>query len=97
MPLPTGTFYVELSGGDDTAPCSYRFTIELVNELKVSKLNDYSQGMLSNAPREVFQAMDSVIKDNPSRHMLPVGRSFYSKEFRPNDDLGYGIAASRGF
>ncbi|KAF5947148.1 hypothetical protein HYC85_017376 [Camellia sinensis] len=86
-----------LAGGEDTVPRSYRFTIELVNELKVSKLNDYSQGMLSNAPREVFQAMDSVMKDNPSRHMFPVGRSFYSKEFRPNDDLGYGIAASRGF
>ncbi|GMP86981.1 hypothetical protein CsSME_00039542 [Camellia sinensis var. sinensis] len=97
VPLPTGTFYVELSGGKDTVPRSYRFTIELVNELKVSKLNDYSQGMLSNAPREVFQAMDSVMKDNHIRHMFPVGRSFYSKEFRPNDDLGYGIAASRGF
>ncbi|THG05235.1 protein argonaute 2-like [Camellia sinensis] len=97
VPLPTGTFYVELSGGEDTAPRSYRFTIELVNELKVSKLNDYLRGMLSYVPREIFQGMDLVMKDNPSRHMNSVGRSFFSKEFRPNDDLGYGVAAFRGF
>ncbi|GMP86984.1 hypothetical protein CsSME_00039544 [Camellia sinensis var. sinensis] len=96
VPLPTGTFYVELSGGEDTAPRSYRFAIELVNELKLSKLNAYLRGMLSYVPRDVFQAMDLVMKDNPSRHMISVGRSFYSKEFRPNEDLGYGIAAFRG-
>ncbi|THF99528.1 hypothetical protein TEA_002980 [Camellia sinensis var. sinensis] len=97
MPLPEGNSVVVLSGGEDVASRSYTFTIQLVNKLKLSKLNDYLRGMLSYIPRDILQGMDLVMKENPCQHRISVGRSFYSKEFRPRDDLGYGIAAYRGF
>ncbi|KAL7194293.1 hypothetical protein ACSBR1_034665 [Camellia fascicularis] len=97
VPLPEGNSVVVLSGGEDVASRSYTFTIQLVNKLKLSKLNDYLRGMLSYIPRDILQGMDLVMKENPCQHRISVGRSFYSKEFRPRDDLGYGIAAYRGF
>ncbi|CAK9182106.1 unnamed protein product [Ilex paraguariensis] len=95
--LPTGHFKVELSDGDDTKSRSYIFTIKLVNELKFCKLKEYLSGNLLYIPRDILQGMDLVMKENPSRHRISVGRSFYSREFRVEDDLYYGLAAFRGF
>ncbi|KAF8042330.1 hypothetical protein BT93_A0830 [Corymbia citriodora subsp. variegata] len=41
--------------------------------------------------------MDLVMKENPARHMISVGRHFYSREYLEADDLMCGIAAFRGF
>ncbi|KAL2467447.1 Protein argonaute 2 [Abeliophyllum distichum] len=95
--LPTGDFKVELSDGEDSKIRSYLFTIKCVNELKLSKLKDYLRGNLSHIPRDILQGMDLVMKDNPSRHRISVGRSFYSPNYRADDDLYYGLAAYRGF
>ncbi|KAL2484156.1 Protein argonaute 2 [Forsythia ovata] len=95
--LPTGDFRVELSDGEDSKIRSYLFTIKFVNELKLSKLKDYLRGNLSYIPRDILQGMDLVMKDNPSRHRISVGRSFYSPNYRAEDDLYYGLAAYRGF
>ncbi|CAA2934405.1 argonaute 2 [Olea europaea subsp. europaea] len=95
--LPTGEFKVELSDGEDSKIRSYLFTIKFVNELKLSKLKDYLRGNLSYIPRDILQGMDLVMKDNPSRNRISVGRSFYSPNYRAGDDLHHGLAAYRGF
>ncbi|PQP99578.1 protein argonaute 2 [Prunus yedoensis var. nudiflora] len=41
--------------------------------------------------------MDLVMKENPTRCLVSVGRSFYPATSNQNDDLGHGIAAFRGF
>ncbi|PSR84661.1 Protein argonaute like [Actinidia chinensis var. chinensis] len=97
VPLPTSQVTVKLFGGDGTEGRSYIVIIKLVNELKYSKLQDYSSGKLPYIPRDILQAIDSVMKENPSRHRICVGRSFYSNKFRAEDDLKFGIAAFRGF
>ncbi|KAK3015706.1 hypothetical protein RJ639_006202 [Escallonia herrerae] len=56
--LPTGKFDVELSDGEGTKSRSYTFTTKLVNELKLSKLRDYSIGNLIHIPRDILQFMD---------------------------------------
>ena len=94
--LPTGTFKVEISKGEDTKVRSYSFTIKLVSELKLSKLNDYLHGRLSPIPRDILQGMDLVMKENPSRNMIPFCGNFYPKDPNPNDDLGGGIFGFRG-
>ncbi|XP_057464844.1 protein argonaute 2-like [Actinidia eriantha] len=88
---------VKLSGGDGIEGRSYIVIIKLVNKLKYSKLQDYLSGKLPYKPRDILQAIDLVMKENPSRHRTYVGRSFYSNEFRAEDDLNFGIAAFRGF
>ena len=95
--LPTGKFNVEVPEGEDTKGGSYVVTINLVNELKFCKLKDYLNGQLLSIPRDILQGMDLVMKENPARHMISVGRSFFPREPREGDDLGCGITASRGF
>ncbi|KAL2473918.1 Protein argonaute 2 [Forsythia ovata] len=97
VPLPTGEFKVDLSDDEDFKSSSYNFTIKLVNGLKLSKLKDYLSGNLPYIPRDILQGMDLVMKDNPFRHRISVGRGFYSHEIRAGDDLHCGVAAYRGF
>ncbi|CAA0823836.1 Protein argonaute 2 [Striga hermonthica] len=95
--LPTGVFTVEIPEDEEVRRGLYTFTIKLVNELKLSKLKDYLSGNYSSVPRNILQGMDLVMKDNPSRKRIGVGRSFYSHNYRPQDDLKCGVAAHRGF
>ncbi|KAM5587205.1 hypothetical protein ABKV19_005911 [Rosa sericea] len=95
--LPTGEFKVEVPEEEGTRISSYIVTIKLVNELKLCKLKEYLSGQLLSIPRDILQGMDLVMKENPTRRLIPVGRSFYPTEFNPDDDLGQGTAAFRGF
>ncbi|KAM7258662.1 hypothetical protein ACFE04_014403 [Oxalis oulophora] len=97
VPLPTGKFKVKLAEAEDTKMQSYTFTIKLVNELKFRKLKDYVSGSLFSIPRDVLQGMDIVMKENPARNMISVGRSFHPAESTSENDLGFGITASSGF
>uniref|UniRef100_A0A7N2R7Z6 Uncharacterized protein n=1 Tax=Quercus lobata TaxID=97700 RepID=A0A7N2R7Z6_QUELO len=97
VPLPTEKIDVEVHEGEDMKGGSYVVTINLVNELKFGKLKDYLNGQLLSIPRDVLHGMDVVMKENPSRHMITFGRSFFPREPREGDDLGWGITASRGF
>ncbi|XP_050369677.1 protein argonaute 2 [Argentina anserina] len=95
--LPTGEFRVEVPGEEGTRLSSYIVTIKFVNELKLCKLKEYLGRQLLSIPRDIMQGMDLVMKENPTRRLIPVGRSFYPTEFNPGDDLGQGTAAFRGF
>lgn len=95
--LPTGSYKVELSDGEDARSRTYTFTITLVNELKLSKLEDYWCGNLMQRPSEVLNGMELVMKENPSRQRICFGRNTYSREYGRRDDLGGGLAASKGF
>ncbi|KAA8537130.1 hypothetical protein F0562_029644 [Nyssa sinensis] len=95
--LPTEKLKVELSDGQNTRSRSYIVTLKPANELNLRKLKDYLSGILLSIPRDILQGMDVVMKENPSRHMISVGRSFYPRECYQEDDLGHGITASRGF
>ncbi|KAK6150204.1 hypothetical protein DH2020_017729 [Rehmannia glutinosa] len=97
VPLPTGEFRVDIPEGEDMKSGSYTFAIKFVNELRLSKLRDYLRGNVSCIPRDILQGMDLVMKDNPSRNRIGVGRSYFSNEYRREDDLYYGLAAYRGF
>ncbi|KAI4302891.1 hypothetical protein MLD38_038587 [Melastoma candidum] len=96
-PLPMGKFTVNISDGEDKKESAFICTITLVNELKLSKLKDYLCGKLSLIPRDILQGMDLVMKENPAKNMISLGRNFYPVKHCEEDDLGRGIAAFRGF
>ncbi|KAI3455843.1 hypothetical protein Pfo_012506 [Paulownia fortunei] len=95
--LPTGQFRVELSDNDDLLTRRYVVSIKLMNELKLSKLEDYLSGKVPHVPRDILQGMDLVMKENPSRYRISVDRNFYTSSFKVEDDLKHGIAAYKGF
>ncbi|KAL2244547.1 protein argonaute 2 isoform X1 [Sesamum indicum] len=95
--LPTGQFRVELSDNEDLLTRTYVVSIKLINDLKLSKLEDYLSGKVAHVPRDILQGMDVVMKENPSRYRIAVDRHFYPSSFKAEDDLKHGIAAYRGF
>uniref|UniRef100_A0A5B6Z4E7 Uncharacterized protein n=1 Tax=Davidia involucrata TaxID=16924 RepID=A0A5B6Z4E7_DAVIN len=97
FPLPIGNFKVELSDGENMRSRLYIVTLKHVNELNLCKLKDYLSGNLLSIPRDILQGMDVVMKENPSRRRISVGRSSYSTKCNQEDGLGRGITASRGF
>ncbi|KAK7246096.1 hypothetical protein RIF29_40955 [Crotalaria pallida] len=99
--LPQETFTVDISEGeDDRGAATYNVTITLVNTLRLRKLMDYlsGQSQTPSIPRDILQGMDVVMKENPARRTISMGRHFY-----PTDpplvmkDLRHGIIAVGGF
>ena len=95
--LPTGKFELKISEGEEMKVCSFIVTIKLVKQLELQKLRDFLSRKLSFVPRDILQALHVVMKENPSRHMISSGRSFYQFKDSGKDELGYGIIASRRF
>ncbi|EOA39562.1 hypothetical protein CARUB_v10008180mg [Capsella rubella] len=95
--LPTGSFKVEFPKTDESRARSYTFTIKQVNELKLRDLKEYMTGSTSANPRDVLQGMDVVMKEHPSKCMITVGKSFFTRETAPDEDLGFGVAAAKGY
>ena len=95
VPLPTGEFTVKLSDDDERCP-SYTFTVTEAKELELHKLKDYLSGELLQLNREVLQGMDVVMKEDPRRHMLSIGKSFHPRDSR-GTDLLHGLELSEGF
>nr|DAD43829.1 TPA_asm: hypothetical protein HUJ06_002059 [Nelumbo nucifera] len=91
--LPAGEFEVEMSMEEGQGSCAFMFTINLVKELPLQKLENYLRGTLSSIPREILQGMDLVMKENPTRHRIQIGRSFSSNN---SDNIGL-LIASREF
>ncbi|KAG2251360.1 hypothetical protein Bca52824_081496 [Brassica carinata] len=95
--LPTGSYKVDFPKTEETRARSYTFTIKQVNELKLRDLKEYMTGGSSLNPRDVLQGMDVVMKEHPSKCMITVGKSFFTRETERDDDLGFGLAAARGY
>lgn len=94
--LPERTFTVKCSVGDDAdEECSYKYTVKLVADLKLSKLKEYLSRNSYIIPRDILRGMDFVMKENPSRFRISVGRCFYSEVA----DIGRGrvVAVHSGF
>ncbi|KAI6702979.1 hypothetical protein NL676_012115 [Syzygium grande] len=95
IPLPCRMYEVKIFSEEDSEDSSFQCTITLVNELKFHKLKDYLAGNLSSIPCDILQGMDLLMKENPTRHMISVGRHFYPLEYHEEDDLKSGVAAFR--
>ncbi|KAJ0250441.1 PAZ domain-containing protein [Hirschfeldia incana] len=96
--LPTGSYKVDFpKTEDDKRARSYTFTIKQVNELKLRDLKEYMSGGSSLNPRDVLQGMDVVMKEHPSKCMITVGKSFFTRGGDRDEDFGFGVAAAKGY
>lgn len=96
--LPEETFTVEITEGEDEKTISYSVTLTLVNKLRLCKLMDYLSGHNSSIPRDILQGMDVVMKENPARRTISVGKHFYpTNPPVVMKDLHRGIIAVGGF
>ncbi|KAK3432596.1 hypothetical protein EUGRSUZ_D00105 [Eucalyptus grandis] len=97
IPLPCGTYKVKIFSGEDREDSSFQCTIKLVHEFNLLKLKDYLAGTFLSFPQDILRSVNLVMKENPTRHMISVGRHLYPLEYQETDDLKCGVAAFRGF
>ncbi|CAA0259596.1 unnamed protein product [Arabidopsis thaliana] len=95
--LPTGSYKVEYPKTEEMRGRSYTFTIKQVNVLKLGDLKEYMTGRSSFNPRDVLQGMDVVMKEHPSKCMITVGKSFFTRETEPDEDFRFGVIAAKGY
>ncbi|KAJ4896721.1 Protein argonaute 2 [Raphanus sativus] len=96
--LPTGSYKVDFPKTEEgTRARSYTFTIKEVNVLKLRDLKEYMTGGSSLNPRDVLQGMDVVMKEHPSKCMITVGKSFFTRGTERDEDFGFGVAAAKGY
>ncbi|XP_010499677.1 PREDICTED: protein argonaute 2 [Camelina sativa] len=95
--LPTGSFKVEFPATEEMRGRSYTFTIKQVSTLKLRDLLEYTTGSKSSNPRDVLQGLDVVMKEHPSKCMITVGKSFFTRETERDEDFGFGVAAAKGY
>ncbi|KAL3376735.1 hypothetical protein AABB24_003258 [Solanum stoloniferum] len=93
--LPAKPLTVNCSVGDDAKECKYTLTFKLVAQLQLDNVTGYVKRNLQNIPRDVLQGMDLVMKENPRRCRISVGRCFYSNNAYKN--LNCGVVARKGF
>ncbi|KAG4394396.1 hypothetical protein GLYMA_20G022900v4 [Glycine max] len=98
VPLPEETFTVDVSKGEDERPVSYLVSLTLVSRLELRKLRDYLSGSVLSIPRDVLHGLDLVVKENPSKQCVSLGRCFFpmNPPLRKKD-LNHGIIAIGGF
>ncbi|XP_027346510.1 protein argonaute 2-like [Abrus precatorius] len=98
VPLPEETFTVDVSKGEDEKTVAYLVTLTQVSQLELRKLRDYLSGSVLSIPRDILQGLDLVVKENPAKRTVPLGRCFFP--FNPplkERDLQPGIIAIGGF
>lgn len=96
--LPEETFTVEVLKGENVRAVSYTVTITLVNTLELHKLRDYLNARVTSIPRDILQGMDLVVKENPARRTVSLGRCFFPPEnHMMQKQLQPGIIAAEGF
>ncbi|XP_058757206.1 protein argonaute 2-like [Vicia villosa] len=96
--LPEETLTVEVSRGEGERTVSYTVTIKLVNKLELRMLRDYIRGGAYSIPRDILQGMDLVVKENPTRRTIALGRRFFPTNPTLKEmDLTRGVIAIGGF
>ncbi|TMW98185.1 hypothetical protein EJD97_004376 [Solanum chilense] len=94
--LPAKPLTVNCSVGDDDKEYKYILTFKLVAQLQLDNVTEYLRRSLQNIiPRDVLQGMELVMKENPRRCRISVGRCFYSNSARTS--FNGGVDARKGF
>ncbi|KAF5757798.1 putative post-transcriptional gene silencing PAZ-Argonaute family [Helianthus annuus] len=70
---------------------------DLTKYLTKTQENQENQKNQNPLPQDYLQALDVVLRENPSTKCTPLGRSLYSTELGGSKDIGGGAVAIRGF
>ncbi|KAL5975708.1 Protein argonaute-2 [Asimina triloba] len=93
--LQCGKYKVDVHKGEDGPPREFLVSVKEVASHNLHTLVEYLNGSVATVPRDILQALDVVMRQNPCLRRIPIGRCFFSK--REYKDLGGGIIASTGF
>ncbi|XP_020104416.1 protein argonaute 10-like isoform X2 [Ananas comosus] len=75
----------------------YKVAIKFVGKANLHHLGQFLAGKHAAAPQEALQVLDIVLRQLSDKRYYPIGRSFFSSDFRTPQRLGDGLEAWCGF
>lgn len=106
LPFTSKEFNITLSDEDEEDKSGgrrgereYKVIIKLAARADLHHLELFLQGRRTDAPQEVLQVLDIVLRESPSTSAgyCAVGRSFFSPKLGERHSLGEGLECWRGF
>ena len=79
-------------------PFSNQVKVQFAGQVSLIELKNYLDGKGNGkAPQDAIQALDIVMRQMPSLHFMPVGRSFFPRSDGFSCPLGEGCEVRFGF
>ncbi|KAL4556451.1 hypothetical protein LXL04_039103 [Taraxacum kok-saghyz] len=75
----------------------YKVVIRFVAHVNLHHLGQFLAGKRADGSQEAIQILDIVLKELSTKRYCPVGRSFFSPNFRKPQHLGEGVESWCGF
>ncbi|KAK1297378.1 Protein argonaute 10 [Acorus calamus] len=101
LPFTSKEFNIKLVNQEDNMNSpkvrEYKVLIRLVARVDLHNLGQFLAGKCTGFPQEALQVLDVVLRELSNRRYNPIGRSFFSPDFRTPQRLGNGIESWRGF
>ncbi|XP_042412284.1 protein argonaute MEL1-like isoform X2 [Zingiber officinale] len=97
FPFESKEFTVSLPENDGRKAKEFRVIIKLAGNASIHNLKEFLAGRQFEAPQEVIQALDIVLRESPSTKYTSVARSFFSPSFGHRAPIGEGLECWRGY
>ncbi|KAL3518467.1 hypothetical protein ACH5RR_021056 [Cinchona calisaya] len=99
LPFSSKEFVVKLSKKIDGAKREREFkvSIKFAAQTNLHHLQQFLRSRQLDVPQETIQALDVVLRENPSNNYVVVGRSFFHPTLGRRGDLGDGLEYWKGF
>ncbi|KAI4998638.1 hypothetical protein ZWY2020_053980 [Hordeum vulgare] len=99
LPFKTKEFLVKVSNPERgyQGEKEYKVTIKEVAKLDLYNLQQFLAGRQRELPQDTLQALDIALRETPTAKFTPISRSFFSKSFGHDGDIGSGVECWRGY
>ncbi|VFQ85364.1 unnamed protein product [Cuscuta campestris] len=102
LPFSWKEFTIKLIDEDDgingpKREREYKVVVRFVARSNLHHLNQFLAGKRADGPQETLKILDIVLREASMKRYCPVGRSFFSPDFRKPQRLGDGLEAWCGF
>ncbi|KAF8400717.1 hypothetical protein HHK36_014017 [Tetracentron sinense] len=101
LPFTSKDFNITLVDEDEgmgiTREREFKVAIKFVAHADMYHLRQFLAGKQADAPQEVLQILDIVLRELSSQRYIAIGRCFYSPDIRKPQRLGAGLQSWCGF
>ncbi|XP_073014200.1 protein argonaute 10-like [Typha latifolia] len=102
LPFSYKEFSIELMSEEDgtSGPKrirKYKVAIKFVARANMHHLSQFLGGKCADSPQEALQVLDIVLRQLSTKRYCPVGKSFFSTDFKTPQRLGDGLESWCGF
>ncbi|KAH9738150.1 protein argonaute MEL1 [Citrus sinensis] len=100
LPFTSKDFNIKLidrdESGDIKREREFKVSVKLASRADINHLRQFLQCKSREAPHDIIQVLDVVLRESPSKNCTVVGRSFFAPGFHKSE-IGFGVECWKGF